>query len=208
MHVVAQDVVHRGAFALVGHQRGLGLGQFELRVHQLRHAAVAAVAQLVGVGAGIGQQLLHVLGGQAGRAHHHVDVAAHQRHRRKALDGVVRRVLLQQRHLHHRRVAGQKEGVAVGLGARHQIAGNGAIGTGPVVHQHRLAPRGRERLRQDARHRIGGAARRKLQHDAHRLARPGLGQCGQAGAGQSQAQQEWETPHGWTFAFNAASSSS
>jgi hypothetical protein len=67
---------------------------------------------------------------------------------------------------------------------------------GPVLHQHRLAQAGLQRLRQDACHRVGGAPGRELQHDLDGLAGPGLGPGRQGGGGcQQQAQGGQEALH-------------
>ena len=81
--------------------------------------------------------------------------------------------------------------MAVGLGPGDMVTGDGAVGTGAVFHQHRLAQHRRQCLGQDAGHRIGAAAGRELQHQAHRLAGPGLGRGAERRqrGGQANGQQ-------------------
>ena len=73
--------------------------------------------------------------------------------------------------IHRVRHAGEEQRVAVRRGALHLLRGDVAARAGLVLDHHRLAERlGELRLHQ-ARDQVGGAARRKADHDVHRLLR-------------------------------------
>ena len=76
----------------------------------------------------------------------------------------------------HDGAGGHEERIAVGWRLRRQLAPDVAACAAAIVHQDLLSPGLGELLRQQARHDIGRAARRKGHDDAHRL----MGRSGRA----------------------------
>ena len=170
--VAAEDVGHRRDLALVRHAQHVDVrGLHDLRIGELARAAVAREVDLAGVGTRVGDQLGHGLGRQRRAGDEHEGVAADERDRREGRHRVVRRLFLEQRHLHHRRVGREEEGVAVRRGLHHLRGGDGAVGAELVLDDEGLAHRFGERLREDARHDVGRAAGGEVDDDAHRLRR-------------------------------------
>ena len=122
------------------------------------------------------QQLLQIL--RRHRRIHGDDVrrARPEDHRHEIGERVIAGVRIQRR-VHGVSNAGDEQHVAVGRGALHLLGGDVAASAGLVLHDHRLAERLGELRRHQARDEVGGAARRKADHDVHRpRARPVLRQ--------------------------------
>ncbi len=97
-------------------------------------------------------------------------------HRNEIGERVVARVRIQAR-VHRVSDARDEQRIAVGRGALHLLRGDVAAGAGLVLHHHRLTKRLRQLRRHQARDQIGGARRRKADHDVNRfLLRPVLRQ--------------------------------
>ncbi|MNQ81412.1 hypothetical protein D3C85_964340 [compost metagenome] len=129
----------------------------------MRRRAIArrGVAQLVRVLSGVGDQLLHVVGGH--RRVHHQDVGqvADTDDGREAGFRVVA-LLLVQADIDGQRAGGaEQDGVAVGLGVGHVLGADVAAGAAAVLDDDVLLERLSEFFGQAARQGVGGAARRK-----------------------------------------------
>ncbi|MNV70589.1 hypothetical protein D3C71_1635630 [compost metagenome] len=89
-------------------------------------------------------------------------------------------------------MAGQRahqQGVAVGLRLGDLVGANVARRARAVFHDHGLAQRARQFLRQHAADHIGGAPRRVRHDQADRLVRVGIGGQGRGGHAGTQGQQ-------------------
>ena len=159
------------ALALVGHVHQLDVGHggehFRRQVRG-RTVALAGVGHLAGIGLGVG----HQLPGRFGR-----EVLARGDdvgHQRQHGDGHELRRIVGQRLVEvvvdrQRRRRSAEQGVAVGLGAVGDLGADIAAGTWLVVDDHRLVPRGRQLVADDAAERVVRAAGREGHDHPHRL---------------------------------------
>ncbi len=116
-------------------------------------------------------EVLHRLHAERRRDDQDEGVAPDERDRRERAQRIVGRVLLQERHLHHRGIGGDEERVAVGRRLDHRVRGDRAVGAELVLHHEGLSHRLAERVGEDAGDDVGRSARGKVQQDAHRLRR-------------------------------------
>jgi hypothetical protein len=117
--------------------------------------------------------------------------ARDQRHRREALDGIVFDVLVEHRRDAQRRRTAVQERVAVGVGARHRLARDGAAGTRPVIEDD-LSKICRDMLGNETGNVVGRAAGREWHDQADRPVRIrlcGIRLCG-GGTARSQAERD------------------
>ena len=167
-------------------------------------AAAEAVAR-VGRG-GLGQVLQR---GRAGLGVGHDQHRRHaqQRHMGELLDRVVGLLGHGERADRQRRAVRQHQRVAVGRGAHHVLPAQRAAGAGLVVDDHRGAQRLAQRLGDDARDDVAGAAGGEGDDDADRLVRIGgqrgrRGQRAQRGGGQrvrwTRGSGAWASPGLWS----------
>ena len=77
------------------------------------------------------------------------------------------------------RVGAHQQRVAVGRRLMNRRGGDDAIRARPVVHHHRGVPDHAQLVRNDAGQQVGGAARRKSDHDANRA----IGKIGRGARG-------------------------
>ena len=170
-HLAAHHGSHRLVRALVAHEFA---GRAGLRLEELEgevvHARGAGVVGLLRVGLHVRGELLH-RPDRPVRAHH-------DEKRERDGGGDRGEILRRVAHLleHHRvggehGARGEKQRMAIGLGARDVLGGDHAGRAEPVLHHDRLAERLGELRRKDARHRIVRAAGGIADHQAHRLAR-------------------------------------
>ncbi|MNT19765.1 hypothetical protein D3C72_1550370 [compost metagenome] len=163
----------------------------------MRRRAIArrGVAQLVRVLSGVGDQLLHVVGGH--RRVHHQDVGqvADTDDGREAGFRVVA-LLLVQADIDGQRAGGaEQDGVAVGLGVGDVFGADVAAGAAAVLDDDVLLERLSEFFGQAARQGVGGAARRKG-HDQRDGPRRRVGLRGQCGRGRGDGGGGRQQPGG------------
>ena len=132
-------------------------------------AEVEAKVSLPGSALRTGRQLLQVLRRHGRMRHRDERHLRGARHRGEVLQGVVAGVLVQVRVDHQRALVRERDRVAVGRGLRPGGGADVALRAGAVVDDHLLAPRLAQLRRQDARQRVGAAARRERHDEAHRL---------------------------------------
>ena len=132
-----------------------------------------AVVERAGARLRVGDEFLQ------GRSRHrrmhrqHARHDRHVRHRGEVAQGVVGQVFHHER-IHHMRRQQRTDRVAVGCGARDDVARDHESAARPVVHQHGLPHRLGEALRDQARDQVVGAAGRDGDDPAHRPRRERL----------------------------------
>ena len=156
------------------------LGAREIVEHharQMRRGAVArrGKAQLVGLRLVERDQVLHVLHRQALAHHQNVGQITHIHDRREARAWVVVHLLVQALVDGQRPRCAEHDGVAIGLGALHELRTDVAARARLVVHDHALPQFLAQLRRQHARHGIGRPAGRKWHDESHRALRKFLG---------------------------------
>jgi hypothetical protein len=154
----AEQVLHRGRAALVGHVHhvDLGLG-FEQLAGKMAGAPVAARAEreLARIRLRITDQLGDRIGRHRRIQHQHVRRNRDQGDRREVLDRVVRHLAVQADVDRVRRQCALEDRVAVGRAFRDQVGADVAAGARSVVDDHRLSPGDRELLSDRAGDRVG-----------------------------------------------------
>ena len=133
-----------------------------------RTGAGGSIAQLAGIGFGVGDHIGDRLDRQIGVDRKADDVGAEIHHRREVLDGIERRVPVEKDVAGQRRVGADHQRVAVGRRARHHPARDVAAAPRAVVDDHRLAPDGVESFRDRACRQVRHRARRVADHDGDR----------------------------------------
>ena len=169
----AEQVLHRLAGAFIRNVDQLHAGQaLEDLAREVRHAAVPrrrkgqlrfAFQEL--------DEFLQVLGMNRWMHSHEVRHRGGDGHRREILDHVVRQIGEQRRRDRVHRHVAHHDRVAIGRRFGDLSRGHGAGRARPVLDHDRLAEELRHARRQDARHDVGAAARRKADHHANRLVR-------------------------------------
>ena len=190
--LVAQQVGDGRGAALVGHvhhvQARHGAEQLARQVDGAA-AARGAVVQLAGVGTRIGDHFLDGLERLAGVGYQQVGHVGHARQGREVLDGVEAGLGVERGIDGMRAHGAHEQRVAVG---RRTCGGHGAdvaARAGLVVHDHGLAQLLLQRLGDDARQDVGGAASGEGHEDGDGLAGEAvLGQGGGAGQGAEGGQ--------------------
>ena len=174
---------------LVGHDQRVDAGALQQPVRgQVLGAAGGhrAQRQPAGGGPGAGQQVGQAAQRRRGRHEQRQVEARQQAHRGEVALRVVGQ-LAEQRRRHRVAVAHQQQGVAVGRGLGHGLAGVDAAGAGPVVHHHRLAQLGGQALAQRAGGQVGDAAGSEGHEQRQRPLREGRGLGTGAGRQRRQA---------------------
>ncbi len=119
-----------------------------------------------------GDQLRHRPDAERGMHRQHVegDVDGGDRHQvpQQRIGPVRDQRLVRRMGIRH-----QQQGLAIGCGLRHRIGADDRAAAGPVLDHHRLAERLGQRVGQEPRCDIGGAAEAEGHHDAERPAWPG-----------------------------------
>ena len=152
---------------------------------QVRRAADAdrSIGELVGIRLGIGCKPGQRCGRHLGMDDQHIGRGRDHRDDRKRR-GVVIDLGVEALVDDQRARPGREQGVAVGRRLEDEFGAEIAAGAGTMLDDHRLAPARRERLAQQPRDQIRGAARARGHHDADRT--DGIVGLGDHGGGGCQ----------------------
>ena len=158
---------------------------------QLRRRAVAlrGVGDLAGIGLRVGDELFDITCGNLVRIDHEGVGHAGHHDDRNELAWIKFQVWIEVLIDDQRRWRRSEQGVAVGIGLRHDFGADIAAGAGVVFDDHRSPPFARQPLREDARHHIGGTAGREGDDNLHHSRRIVLGVSIGGGENGSNAPQ-------------------
>ena len=188
--MAGEEILHSRCSAAVGHVHDVdACDLLELLGHDVARAAVALrrVGQLLRVGLGIVDQLLHRLGRNRGVNDQHVGRFRNQADRGEVLGGIVGQ-LQEMRQDRLRRVKSHIDGVAVGRRLGDEVGRDRAGGAGLVFGDGGFSALV-ELVREGAADDIGNAARRRRHDDPDRLRRILLGTRRQRGTREHARQQ-------------------
>ena len=180
--MAAEQVVHRRRRAAIGNVHdvdlGLDLEQFGRQVGD-RAGAGRREADLAGIGAGVGDELLQRVHADRRVNGQHLGDAHHQREQGEVLLPVERHLAGHERHDGERGRPVDADRVAVGRALGDRVDPGHAAGAGAVLDHDLLAELGAHAVAQVTPEQIGGTAGRE-RHDE--LDRP-VGECLRPGRG-------------------------
>ncbi len=174
--LAGHGVLYRLHAALVGHIDPFGARQpCQLHAGQVRRAAGGRDGKVQVLFLGQRHQLLQVVGLHRRVHHQHVRRVGQHRGATQVLARVKAELGVDRWRDRQRTQIAEQPGVAVGLGAGHQLGPQVAVGTGLVVDHHRLLELLRDQLANRAGNDVRAAAWRVGDHQPDRLAGPCIG---------------------------------
>ncbi len=180
LDMAGHEIRHRERVAAVRHPHDVDAGALLDRLpHDVAGAVAGPIGQLARLGLGERHQFGHrrcldvEIDGDEGRK------IPDARDRREVLDRIVGHALVE-RDRRMRRVGGEQQRVAVGMRVRDRVCCDHPVGTRLVLDHEGMPERLLQILRDQARRRVGLAARRERRHDRHGARRIRFGPRGRS----------------------------
>jgi len=148
----------------------LPLEHFHRQMHR-RAVARRAVIELAGIGFCVGEEFWDGVGRQRRMQQEQHLLRGDQRNRREVLDRIVGRRGVERADRGERQIHRKQQRVAVGRRTRHVFGADVGRAADPVLDQNRLAERLAQRLGDEPRLHVVGAARREGHDQMDRLGR-------------------------------------
>ncbi len=177
LQIAGDDVLNGQRAAAIGHvDHGDAGGRLEQFGGQVRHRPVPAraIAELSGIGLGVGDQVGHRVERQRRIDHQDDRALGIRRDRRKAFQRVVARVLVDQRRDHLAAGAAHQQRVAVGIAVGDVAGAERVAGAAAVLDEELLAQGRAEIVGHDPGDEIDGPRGNRGHDDLHRPVRIGL----------------------------------